>query len=144
MQIDPINQLEQLSQWLVATDIAVLELRGPGVQIRLRHDGARVEQIEEVAPAAVETMSAQVPRLVAAASSVGVFLHSHPLNDAPLARPGASVRAGQALGLLQIGALLLPVTATKDATVIGALVADGEAVGFGTPLVELEPLDEAL
>jgi acetyl-CoA carboxylase biotin carboxyl carrier protein len=138
-----IDQLEQLSEWLVATDIAVLELRGPGVHIRLRHDGARVDLVEDAAPAAVEPTSAQVPRIIAAASSVGVFLHNHPLNDAPLARPGSTVHAGQVLGLLQIGTLLLPVNAPKDATVIGALVAHGESVGFGTPLVELEPLDEA-
>jgi hypothetical protein len=45
--------------------------------------------------------------------------------------------------LLQIGSLLLSVTAPKDATVIGARVAHGETVGFATPLVELEPLVEA-
>ena len=72
-----------------------------------------------------------------------MFLHNPPLNDAPLARPGSIVHTGQVLGLLQIGTLLLPVNAPKDATVIGALVAHGESVGFGTPLVELEPLDEA-
>jgi len=137
------DQLKQLSAWLAATDIAVLELRGPGEHIRLRHDGARVEAIDDEAPVTVDTSGVQAPRLVAAASSVGVFLHGHPLHDKPLVHPGTHVRAGQALGLLQIGALLLPVSAAKDATVIGALVAHGETVGFGTPLVELEPLDEA-
>jgi acetyl-CoA carboxylase biotin carboxyl carrier protein len=138
-----IDLSQQLSAWLAATDIAVLELRGPDAHIRLRHDGARVEVIEDAGPTMVETTSAGVPRLTVVACSVGVFLHGHPLHTTPLARPGASVRAGQPLGLLQIGSLLLPVTAPKDATVIGALVAHGETVGFATPLVELEPLVEA-
>ena len=137
-----LDQLKQLSEWLVATDIAMLELRGPDGHIRLRHDGARVESIEDAAPAMTGTTSGCVPRVTVAACSVGVFLHGHPLQTTPLARPGARVRAGQTLGLLQIGALLLPVTAPKDATVIGALVAHGETVGFATPLVELEPLAE--
>ena len=138
-----IGLSQQLSAWLAATDIAVLELRGPDGHIRLRHDGARVESIEDAAPALLDTTNAHVPLLTVAACSVGVFLHCHPLHTTPLARPGAIVRAGQPLGLLQIGSLLLPVTAPKDATVIGALVADGETVGFATPLVEIEPLVEA-
>lgn len=139
-----IDHLQQLSAWLAATDIAMLELRGPSGHIRLRHDGARVELVEDAAPAVADETAAQLPRLTVAACSVGVFLHGHPLHTTPLVRNGTSVRAGQPLGLLQIGALLLPVTATQDATVIGTLVADGETVGFGTPLVELEPHVEAL
>jgi acetyl-CoA carboxylase biotin carboxyl carrier protein len=131
-----IDLSQQLSAWLAATDIAVLELRGPDSHIRLRHDGACV--IEDATP--VDTTSARAPLLAVAACSVGVFLHGHPLHTTPLARPGASVRAGQPLGLLQIGSLLLPVTAPKDATVVGTLVAHGETVGFATPLFELEPL----
>jgi acetyl-CoA carboxylase biotin carboxyl carrier protein len=138
-----IDLPQQLSAWLAATDIAVLELRGPDGHIRLRHDGARVEVIDDAAPAVADTTSAHVPLLAVAACSVGAFLHGHPLHTTPLARPGANVRAGQPVGLLQIGSLLLPVIAPKGATVIGSLVAHGETVGFGTPLVELELLVEA-
>jgi acetyl-CoA carboxylase biotin carboxyl carrier protein len=133
-----IDHLQQLSAWLAATDIALLELRGPGGHIRLRHDGASVELVEDLPPPADEP-PAHAARVTVAAGSVGVFLHSHPLHNVPLAPPGATVRAGQPLGLLQIGALLLPVTAPTDATVIETLVADGAAVGFATPLIELEP-----
>jgi acetyl-CoA carboxylase biotin carboxyl carrier protein len=49
------------------------------------------------------------------------------------------VRAGQTLGLLQIGALLLPVTAPHDGAVVGTLVPHGAAVGYGTPLLQLQP-----
>jgi acetyl-CoA carboxylase biotin carboxyl carrier protein len=138
-----IDELRDLSAWLAATDIALLELRGPDGHLRLRHDGARVEVVEDDGPARQEAQSTQAPRLVATATSVGVFLHQHPLQEAPLARSGARVRAGQTLGLLQIGSLLLPVSAPKDATVAGILVAHGTAVGYGTALVELQALDEA-
>ena len=140
-----LDTLEQLSAWLAATDIALLELRGPGVHVRLRRDGALGVPMLDAAPPDAGT-AGRPPRFLAAASSVGVFLHAHPLNDALLAQPGAAVSAGQVLGLLQIGALLLPVTAPQDGTVIGTLVAHGERVGFGTPLVELalgpDPIDE--
>ena len=140
-----IDDLEQLSAWLAATDIALLELRGPGTHIRLRHDGASVERVDDAAPAMTggEPPAEDAPRLTVAASSVGVFRHSHPLHTTPLVRPGAHVRAGQPLGLLQIGALLLPVPAPKEASLVTMLIEDGETVGYATPLVELEPLDEA-
>ena len=138
------DQLQQLSAWLAATDIAELELRGPdGQHLRLRHDGASVEAIEDETTRTAATRAAVAPTLIACAGSVGVFLHAHPLHDKPLVQPGSRVRAGQALGLLRIGALLLPVCTAKDAVVLGALASDGATVGFGTPLVELQPLDEA-
>ena len=59
---------------------------------------------------------------------------------APLAPPGARVPQGQPLGLLRIGALLLPVPAPHDGRVAGVLDAHGTAVGHGTPLVDLRPL----
>lgn len=58
----------------------------------------------------------------------------------PLVRIGARVEAGQTVGLLKIGPLLLPVAAPQAGIVDGVHVADGAAVGYGTPLLELHPL----
>jgi acetyl-CoA carboxylase biotin carboxyl carrier protein len=138
-----IDQLQQLSAWLAATDVALLELRGPDEHLRLRHDGTRVEVVEDDAPPTQEGPSANAGRIVATAISVGVFLHHHPLQQTPLARSGTRVRAGQTLGLLQIGSLLLPVSVPQAAVVTGPLVEHGETVGYGTPLIELQPLVEA-
>ena len=148
--------VQQLSAWLAGTDIGLLELHGPDVRLRLRNDGSGVEPVGDVAHphahprphplphagAGVEAaiQAAEVPRVVAIAASVGVFLHRHPLGDTLLADTGAVVRAGQVLGLLQIGALLLPVPAPQDGRVAGVWVAHGTPVGYGTPLVELHPL----
>ena len=124
------DQIQQIAAWLAAADIGLLELRGPGQTLLLRHDGAGVDVIE--------TDGAEAPALLTiAAPSLGVFLHRHPLREEPLAAPGARVRAGQALGLLQIGPLLLPVAAPADATVHELLAAHGTLVGYGTPLFAL-------
>jgi len=123
-----------LSSWLSATDIGWLELRGPGVHLCLRNDGGRVQSVPPGAahPVAHEAVAVRAP-------SVGRFLHAHPLHDAPLAAPGQPVARGQAIGLLQIGALLLPVQAPCDGTVATHLAADGSTVGYGAALVELLP-----
>lgn len=43
----------------------------------------------------------------------------------------------------EIGSLLLPVCAPRDATLAATLIAHGTTVGYGTPLFELEPFGEA-
>jgi len=116
-------ELEQLTAWLAETDIGLLELRMPGGTVRLDNPRA--------------TARAAAPGMVVAASSVGVFLHGHPLAEAPLVRTGERVRAGQPVGLLRIGPLLLPVAAPRDGVVAAVHAADGAAVGYGTTLVEL-------
>jgi acetyl-CoA carboxylase biotin carboxyl carrier protein len=122
----------QLSAWLAATDIALLELRAPGVDICLwQHDG----QIDTLPPG--HGRSAARATQPIKAQFVGVFLHSHPLHDTALAALGQEVVAGQAIGLLRIGALLLPVLAPRDSIVTGYAVAHGVTVGYGTPLVDL-------
>jgi acetyl-CoA carboxylase biotin carboxyl carrier protein len=128
------DDIRQLSAWLEATDIDMMELQGPGVRLCLRRNGTR---IEIASPSAEEAAG---PCTVVEAASVGIFLHEHPLRGEPLAGRGMQVRAGQVVGLLQVGALLLPVTAPQDGTVEAVLAAQGTVVGWGTPLIELRPL----
>lgn len=130
-----VDDVQQLSVWLAATDIQLLELRGPDHHVCLRRDGAKF-----VLVAHDDVQDDRAPPIVVTAASVGVFLDGHPLRKEALAAPGAVMRAGQVMGLLQIGALLLPVTAPQDGIVERTLVAHGATVGFGTPLLELRTL----
>ncbi len=122
----------QLAAWLAGTDIGLLELRTPQGTLRLGRQGDNIVELpaEEAEP---EHSPIHAP-------SLGVFLHSHPLAAAPLARIGERVEAGQAVGVLKIGPLLLPVTAPQAGIVDGIHAADGLAVGYGTPLLDLLPL----
>ena len=133
-----IERVRQLADWLAATDIGRLELRGPGESICLQRENGRIAVVDD-APDEPAGEPAKVPAIAAMAPSVGVFLHRHPLRDAVLAEPGASVHRGQVLGRLQIGALLRPVTSPCDGVVAAVLVEDGTTAGFGTPLIEIHP-----
>jgi acetyl-CoA carboxylase biotin carboxyl carrier protein len=133
----PLKHVGQISAWLADTDIALLELRGPGASLTLRqHHGSVTAELDE---------SLACPGLPAGAAdvvttpTVGVFLHRHPLHEAPLVRIGERVQAGQAIGLLRIGTLLLPVPAPRSGIIAGVLVAHGTTVDFGTRLFELLP-----
>ena len=131
---DVALQASQFAAWLADTDIGLLELRTPQGTLRLGRQGDDIVELPtELAEVKSELVSVH-------ALSVGVFLHGHPLAAAPLVRTGERVAAGQAVGLLKIGPLLLPVTAPQAGIVDGVHAADGLAVGYGTPLVDLHSL----
>ena len=116
----PFQHVAEISAWLAGSDITRLELSGPEGVVRLG---------QEVAPA--------TPASVAVRSAgVGVFLHRHPLS------PGARVAAGQMVGLLQVGVLLMPVLAPSAGLAVGYLVPHGQIVGFGVAVLTLESLPQ--
>ena len=135
-----IDSLAQLSTSLDDAGIGLLELRGPGVLLRLGREAADVAPVDgRGAAVPAQTQGTQSTGVTVNAPSAGVFLHAHPMQSTPLAPVGAQVRAGATVGLLQIGPLLLPVPAPRAAVVAGLRVAHGATVGYGTPLVDLDP-----
>lgn len=135
------DQLRDLTVWMDEAGIDELELVGPAFRLRLGGsdlqtlDDPTVELDRGAAP------KSQPSRQIVAAPTVGLFLHRHPLHTTMLAPEGTQVKAGQALGLLRIGSLLVPVTAPRDGIVGAMLVAHETVVGFGTGLVELHQFE---
>ena len=130
-----IDPAAQICDWLSATDIELFELRGPATLLRLQRSGAGYEQAPEQDEAPVKPA---VAVHIVRSGSVGVLRHAHPLQTAPLVQAGDAVVAGQALAVLQIGAVLLAVPSPRDGVVVRFLAADGSTVGYGEPLLELE------
>jgi len=131
MTARPNDLVTQLSEWLAGTDLALLELSGPGETILLRRNGAGTE---------VETRAVSVATTstVVRAGSVGVVLHSHPLRSEPLVRVGQSVVEGHTVALLRIGLIVLAVQAPRAGTVSRIVAAHEATVGYGDPLLEIE------
>jgi acetyl-CoA carboxylase biotin carboxyl carrier protein len=135
----PFDQLETLSAWMAEAGIDELELAGPSFRLRLNGGGLQALD-DEASESQRDVVPDQRPSSdVVAAPAVGLFLHRHPFHEAALAPEGTRVRAGQALGLLRVGPLLVPVIAPRDGIAGTKLVAHETVVGFGTRLVELHP-----
>lgn len=133
-------QARQLADWLVGTGIGLLELRTPDGVLRLGLDAASGRFVTLPAADADADADSRLPSPVTAtAPSVGVFLAVHPLHVAPLVAVGERVAAGQPVGLMQVGCLLLPVAAPCDGAVTALPGPHGAAVGYGAPLVALNP-----
>jgi acetyl-CoA carboxylase biotin carboxyl carrier protein len=135
----PFDQLETLSAWMAEAGIDELELTGPSFRLRLNGGGLQVQDDQAGDPQRDVVRDQRLGSDIVAASTVGLFLHRHPLHEAALAPEGTPVCAGQALGLLRVGPLLVPVIAPRDG-IAGAKLVDHETVvGFGTRLIELHP-----
>lgn len=74
------------------------------------------------------------------AAAPGMFMRAHPSRAEPFIRPGQSIAAGDTLGLLAMGPVLLPVTAPAAGIVL-SMTRTG-AIGFGTTLAEIATLAE--
>jgi acetyl-CoA carboxylase biotin carboxyl carrier protein len=140
--VTKIEQVRQLSEWLQGTDITLLELTAPGEEvIRLRRGGAGVPSATQptnfAPPVGWVREATPASTTVVRAGSVGLLLHTHPLRSEPLVKVGQQVAAGQALALLKIGLVLLPVSAPRAGVVSRIVAPDASAVGFGEPLIEL-------
>jgi acetyl-CoA carboxylase biotin carboxyl carrier protein len=133
-----VDQTRQLIEWLDRTDIALLELSGPGQSVRLRRHGAGFESATSAPEPAAAAEAPPETTTVVRAHSVGLVLHAHPLREDALVRVGQQVSAGQTVALLKIGAVLLPVPAPRAGVVARIVAASHGVVGFGDPLVELE------
>lgn len=131
----PLPDVTQLAAWLAATDIHLLEFRSPAGKLSLRR-GTGKHPMEEL-PSPTPAVPAPTQAVRVHASSPGHFLTAWPGCPVPLAEAGDVVAVGQMLGLVQIGALLLPVRAPR-AGVLATLPATlGELVGFGSLLATL-------
>ncbi|WP_216851274.1 acetyl-CoA carboxylase biotin carboxyl carrier protein subunit [Acidisphaera sp. L21] len=131
----PAEQVRYLASLLAGTSIGLLELTTAEGSFRLLRDGLSSAISPMVAPMVAPKGTPGGDDVCA--PTVGVFRHAHPLQQAPLAPPGQQVQAGDPLGLMQIGSLLLAVQAPRDGVVDSVLAADGAMVGFGTPVVRL-------
>ncbi|WP_375860418.1 biotin/lipoyl-containing protein [Bradyrhizobium tunisiense] len=129
----PFQHVDQLSSWLAEAGIDYLELSGPGRELRLGR--AFQPGLQAKATVATPAVSHAVRTPM-----VGTLLHSHPMRRVPLAPCGSLVRAGQAIALLQVGALLVPIDAPCDGVVVEVVAEEGALVGFGAEIARLSDI----
>ena len=134
-----ISDIPQIAAWISEAGIATYELTGPDYRICLRRSvKARSRRGLTVRHGSDSTGPAKGhPDAVVASPGVGIFLRAHPVQVASLVEPNDPVAAGQPLGLLQVGPILLPVLSPRDGIVAAIVAPDHALVGYGDPLVAL-------
>jgi len=123
MKIDA-HTIKQLSAWIGASGIDLLELTTPETSLSLHRD----------APA---YSSEAATHYELTAPSPGIYLDRHPLSAQPLVRPGAAIEAGQLVGFLQIRSLLLPLRSAHAGRIVGLPQDHGNRLGYGDVVMRL-------
>lgn len=133
-----LMNVKQLADWLNTSDIDELSLTSPQGHVRLQRGATVPAGILQEATAFVPP--SHEASVTLKAQGLGVFLHSHPQRKHSFAQAGDPVILGQCLGLLQVGALLIPVISHCHGVMDAYLQAHGSTVGYGTPLLTIQPV----
>jgi acetyl-CoA carboxylase biotin carboxyl carrier protein len=130
-----VKDLQQLVRWLEEAGIGSFEIENDDCSLRmnLRSDATLSGPISVTIDDGEDTGCG----VIVAAELPGIFLIQHPQNASPIVPLGARVRAGELVGLLQVGQIYATVTAGNDGRLAKILAAPETLVGFGTPLFEI-------
>lgn len=154
---DPIDArlVRKLADILHDTGLTEIEVERGDLKIRVARSVTVSAQAVQVAapaqysPAPVEAPVTAAPATVAAVPAVRagdlvkspmvgtVYLQAQPGSD-PFCKPGDKVVEGQTLLIVEAMKTMNPIPAPRSGTVVDILVADGDPIEFGEPLVVLE------
>jgi acetyl-CoA carboxylase biotin carboxyl carrier protein len=153
---DPIDArlVRKLADILTETGLSEIEIEHAGLKIRVAKTlQAVIHQVATPAaapapapqaPAAASTSTSETPPAARARGDtvnspmVGtVYLQPQPGSD-PFIKVGDTVQAGQTLFIVEAMKTMNPIPAPKGGRVAEILVADGQPIEYGEPLVVLE------
>ena len=137
MELETLFQLMDLSS---RSDLSALEWRQG-------EDAVVLKREMTAAPAAVPAVQASVPSSNAApaeddaelvtAPMVGTYYAAASPDEAPFVKVGQKVNKGDVLCIIEAMKMMSEITAQYDGVVAEILAENGQAVGFGAPLLRL-------
>ena len=132
-----LQEVYALMDRFSTSGLTALEWEKEGERVMLRREGTA-----SPAPAAVSVPSSPVPVKaeegdLVTAPLVGVFYAAPAPEEPPYAAPGASVKKGDTLCLIEAMKMMSEVPAPADCVVEEVLAKNGEAVGRGAPLFRI-------
>ena len=130
-----LQEIYGLMDRFAASGLTALEWEKAGERISLRRETAAAPAVTAApAPAARE---AEEKGEAVTAPLVGVFYAAPAPEEPPYVTPGAAVKKGDTLCLIEAMKMMSEVPAPADGVVEEILVPDGAAVGVGTPLFRI-------
>jgi acetyl-CoA carboxylase biotin carboxyl carrier protein len=125
--------------------ITALDLSFGDVSIRLRGGGAQsiASSIPiDPAPASYEeSENGDTDEHVITAPMIGTYYSAPSPGDPPFVRIGDVIETGQIVGIIEAMKIMNEIPADRSGVVLEILVASGQAVEYGSPLVRLAPTD---
>ncbi len=148
-----LSTIERLMQMLENSTLNELEVSENGMRIRLAKTAGRIAGVattgllphdtpEAMAAAEIAALMAlpeiaDTDEAVIVAGLSGTFYRAPAPGAEPYAQEGDLIEEGETLALIEAMKMLNPVEATRSGRIVSILVADGEPVTPGTPLILL-------
>ena len=129
-----LKELYGLMDRFAASGLTALEWEKDGERVALRREQTVVSAAGPVLSAPPE---AREEGEAVTAPLVGVFYAAPAPEEPPYVTPGAHVKKGDTLCLIEAMKMMSEVPAPADCVVEEVLVQDGEAVGVGAPLFRI-------
>ena len=130
-----LQELYTLMDRFAASGLTALEWEREGERVTLRREQAVISAVP--AAASAPALQAEERDDLVTAPLVGVFYAAPSPEEPPYVTPGASVKKGDTLCLIEAMKMMSEVPAPADCVVEEVLAGDGEAVGFGAPLFRI-------
>ncbi len=136
-----------LIEMMARGGIADLRLETATVRLRLRAHGAvatSTVNAPPTTPLAIELALAEETRegIVITAPMIGTFYHAPAPGEPPFVNVGDPVEAGQIVGIIEAMKIMNEIPSEHAGVVAEILVAAGQPVEYGQPLLRLTPNSE--
>lgn len=134
----------QISQWLNEAGLSSLELSNThGLRLRItvgESNASTSDMTDHTSSPQGQLDDAASPDIFVTAPYFGNLLRKNPLTNEEFAPSGSSVCAGDAVSMLQIGELTVPITAPQNGTVVQFMAEEGDLISYGQTILTLRPL----
>lgn len=128
-----IRKIKKLIELMIESDLQALEVKEGDQSIsltrRVAMPSAPMASLD-VAPPVARTQRGAVEL----SPMVGVFYSAGSPGEAPFAKVGQTVKAGDTLGIVEAMKIMNPIESTQSGVIEEILVKNGDVVQFGQPL----------
>ena len=146
---EALRVIEDMLQVMESRGLVELELEHQGMRVRLKKAAAGANVVEYVtgvpqqpstgAAAAKPAAAESANRLIVKSPMVGVFYRAPAPDAPPFIEVGQDLDTGQVVCIIEAMKLMNEIKSEVAGRVVDILVANGDPVEFGQPLVVLEP-----
>jgi acetyl-CoA carboxylase biotin carboxyl carrier protein len=138
----PLSTLTELADWLNTTPLEEVELEQAGLRLRLKKPsvGTAISMAMPMASASAQAAApatAEAPAATIKSPMVGTFYRASGPDAAPFVQEGDTVTVGQTIGIIEAMKTMNQITADQAGRIGKILVANGQPVEFGQPLIQL-------
>jgi hypothetical protein len=125
-----VAAIEMLAQYLESSGVAAITIECGDDTLRIASGASTPVVYRPPIAAPTDTQEREVSRVLACAPLPGTFLQHHPDRSAASDDGASGVEAGQIVGFVQVGPILVAVRAEQGGMPERCVIAEGQVVGY--------------